>query len=208
MVHVGAFLALSSVVIVTPGQDMALTLRNALRGRRTGVATGLGITSGTAVWTVAASVGVAAVIASSAPLFLALRLAGALYLLWLGAHALRAAVRRRREDHPAATVAAPPLSARKAYRQGLLSNLGNPKVAVFFTSFLPQFARPGHGAFLALLALGFLFCLLGTVWLTVYALAVARAGDVLRRPFVRRVVDAVSGAVLVAFGFRLALERR
>lgn len=208
MTHVGAFVGLSLVVILTPGPDTALTLRNALRGRRVGVATGIGVTSGIAVWTVAAAAGVAAVVAASEPLFLALRVVGGLYLLWLGAQALRAAVARRAQRHEPAPVGATPLSPATAYRQGLFSNLGNPKIAVFFTSFLPQFARPGHDAFLALLVLGFLFYAITLAWLTFYALAVARIGDVLRRPSVRRALDAVSGTVLVAFGVRLALERR
>ena len=96
-----------------------------------------------------------------------------------------------------------------AYGQGLLSNLGNPKMAAFFTSLLPQFA-PGGGdaSFLGLLALGLLFCAMTLLWLSAYAVAVARAGDVLRRTGIRRALDAVTGAVLVAFGLRLATERR
>jgi threonine/homoserine/homoserine lactone efflux protein len=90
----------------------------------------------------------------------------------------------------------------------VLSNLGNPKMAVFFTSLLPQFAPTGGAAFAVLLALGLVFCLLTLVWLSVYAVVVARVGDVFRRPNVRRVLDAITGAVLVALGVRLAFERR
>jgi threonine/homoserine/homoserine lactone efflux protein len=92
-----------------------------------------------------------------------------------------------------------------AYRQGALSNLGNPKIAVFFTSLLPQF---GGTSFAALFALGLIFCALTLAWLAAYAVVVARAGDVLRRPAVRRAIDATVGLVLVAFGLRLATERR
>jgi threonine/homoserine/homoserine lactone efflux protein len=81
-------------------------------------------------------------------------------------------------------------------------------MAAFFTSLLPQFAPGGETSFAGLLALGLLFCALTLVWLSAYAVAVARAGDVLRRPRIRRVLDAVTGAVLVAFGFRLATDRR
>jgi threonine/homoserine/homoserine lactone efflux protein len=94
-----------------------------------------------------------------------------------------------------------------AFRQGALSNLGNPKMAVFFTSLLPQFAGPGAG-FLDLLALGVLFAVLTVAWLSAYAVAVDRVSLVLRRPLVRRALDAVTGAVLVALGLRLATERR
>ena len=120
---------------------------------------------------------------------------------------LRAALRRRR-DATSGTRAAQPLAPATAYRQGLLSNLGNPKIAVFFTSFLPQFTTGGRGAFTAMLLLGLAFCALTLLWLTAYASAVARAGDVLRQPVVRRVVDGLSGVVLTLFGVRIALERR
>jgi threonine/homoserine/homoserine lactone efflux protein len=90
----------------------------------------------------------------------------------------------------------------------VISNLGNPKMAVFFTSLLPQFAPTGGGAFAVLLALGLVLCLLTLVWLSLYAVVVARVGDVLRRSTARRVLDAITGAVLVALGIRLAFERR
>ena len=94
-----------------------------------------------------------------------------------------------------------------ALRQGLLNDLGNPKIAVFFTTLLPQFA-PAHGpAFATLLAFGVLFCAMTFVWLCAYSAAVARAGDALRRPRVRRALDAVMGAALVALGVRVATER-
>ena len=89
----------------------------------------------------------------------------------------------------------------------MLSNLANPKMAVFFTSLLPQFAG-GEGAFAGLLALGLVFCAMTLAWLAAYAVVVDRAGRWLRRPAVRRAIDAVTGAVLVALGLRLAAERR
>jgi threonine/homoserine/homoserine lactone efflux protein len=92
--------------------------------------------------------------------------------------------------------------------QGVLNDLGNPKIAVFFTTLLAQFA-PAHGpAFLTLLAFGLLFCAMTFAWLCAYSVAVARAGDALRRPRIRRTLDAVMGAALVALGVRVAAERR
>ncbi len=93
-------------------------------------------------------------------------------------------------------------------RQGLISNLGNPKIAVFFTSFLPQFVPTHHSQFFALLTLGLLFCAMTLAWLAAYSVLVARAGDLLRRSSVRRALDGLTGVVLVGLGFRLALERR
>jgi threonine/homoserine/homoserine lactone efflux protein len=195
--HPLAFLAVAVVVIVTPGPDTALIVRNTLvGGRRNGVRTAGGVVSGIAVWTLAAAAGVAAVVAASHPLFVGLRSVGAVYLVWLGLASLRAALRREQRPHRTAG------GAGGGYRQGLLSNLGNPKVAVFFTSLLPQF---GSG-FLDLAALGLLFCGMGAVWLTGYAVAVSRARDAILRPRLRRALDAVTGLVLVAFGVRLAAE--
>ena len=204
LANLAAFLAVAALVIVTPGQDTALTIRNTLLGgRRAGVLTAAGVAAGQAVWALATSVGLAALVAASEPAFLALRLVGAAYLVWLGLHSLLAALRRvpageRRVPRDAG------LTPRVAFRQGGLSNLANPKMAIFFTSLLPQFAS----SFAGLLALGLLFALLTVVWLAAYAAVVARAGGVLRRPAVRRVLDAVTGVVLVALGLRLATERR
>jgi threonine/homoserine/homoserine lactone efflux protein len=198
----GAFLAVSAIVIVTPGQDTALTIRNSfLGGRGGGVATAAGVSTGQALWAVAASAGIAAVLRASEPAFIALRLLGAAYLVYLGGRAIVAAIRGQRVEKEAA---GPRLRPRAAYRQGVLSNLGNPKMAVFFTSLLPQFAA----SFAGLLALGAVFCTMTLVWLSAYAVAIARAGGVLRRAKVRRALDCVMGAALIAFGLRLAAERR
>ncbi len=198
-----AFLGVSLLVIVTPGQDTALTIRNTLAGgRRGGVATGAGVAAGQATWTLATSAGLAAVLVASESVFTALRIAGAAYLAYLALEALRSAVRGR---EPAVRAGRFGLSRRAAFRQGALSNLGNPKMAVFFTSLLPQF---GGTSFLSLLGLGLLFCSLTLGWLTAYAVVVARAGDVLRRRGVRRALDAALGTVLVALGVRLATESR
>ena len=197
-----AFLAISSLVIVTPGQDTALTIRNALLGgRRAALFTALGVSAGQALWALASAVGVAALLAASEPVFLALRLAGAAYLVWLGVQALVSAVRRR---NPELVHECTNLRARVAFRQGILSNLGNPKMAVFFLSLLPQFGS----SFGALLALGLVFSCLTLVWLSAYGAAGARAGDFLRRSRVRRALDAAMGLVLVALGLRIAGEAR
>jgi threonine/homoserine/homoserine lactone efflux protein len=204
LAHAAAFLGVSALVIVTPGQDTALTVRNSLLGgRRAGAQTALGVALGQAVWAFATSVGIAAVLRASEPAFLALRLAGAAYLLYLGARTLSSALRAPGGE---AVGLADSRGRGRALYQGLLSNLGNPKMAVFFTSLLPQFA-PG-GSFAALLALGLVFCSMTLAWLTAYALAVARAGDVLRKGRIRRWLDGVTGAVLVALGLRLASESR
>jgi threonine/homoserine/homoserine lactone efflux protein len=205
--HLAAFLGVSAIVIVTPGPDTALTIRNSLLGgRRAGVFTAIGVSSGQATWTLATAAGIAALLAASGPAFVAVKILGAAYLVWLGAQSLLGALRGRSRRH-SETVKRGSLGRRVAFRQGILSNLGNPKMAAFFPSLLPQFAPQQH-AFPVLLGLGFVFCLMTLVWLTAYAFAVARAGDLLGRPAIRRAVEAVTGAVLVALGVRLATERR
>ena len=200
-----AFVGVSAVVICTPGQDTALTIRNTLAGgRRNGVATAVGVAGGQGIWTLAASAGLVALLSASEPAFHALKLAGAAYLVYLGTQSLYAALARRGHRRVRdRDVQAGPI---RGFRQGVLSNLGNPKMAVFFTSLLPQFAPGGSASFPALFLLGLLFCSLTLAWLTLYAVAVAKAQRLITGR-VRRALDAVTGVVLVAFGVRLAAER-
>ena len=206
MTDLAGFFALAIVVIVTPGPDTALTIRNTLIGGRTaGLATAVGVALGQATWSLATSVGVAALLVAAEPAFAALKLAGAAYLIYLGTQSLWSAFRGR----PAAATdrSVGRVRAVVALRQGILSNLTNPKMAVFFPSLLPQFVATDAPPFLALLALGIAFCVMTLTWLSAYAFAVARAGDVLRRSAVRRTVEAITGLVLVAFGIRVAAPR-
>ena len=201
--HLAAFFGVAVLVIVTPGQDTALTIRNSLLGGRlSGLCTALGVSVGQCAWAIATSAGLAALLVASEPAFVALRLFGAAYLVLLGVQALRAAIGRR----PTGMIGGGSRAGRPAvgFRQGLVSNLGNPKMAVFFPSLLPQFAH----SFAALLTLGLVFAAMTLLWLSAYAVIVARAGDLLRRPRIRRTIDAVVGTVLVAFGVRLASEAR
>jgi threonine/homoserine/homoserine lactone efflux protein len=197
-VHVLPFLAVSAIVVITPGVDMALVTKNALlHGRAAARATALGVNLGIFLWTLAAALGLAAVIAASAAAFTAIKLAGALYLVYLGVRALLG-------SHERAAVVA----RGSAFRQGLASNLLNPKIAVFFTSLLPQFVDAAHARPQDLLLLGVLFNCMGVVWLLTYAELAARGRDVLGRPRVKRTLDRLTGVALVGLGARLAFERR
>jgi threonine/homoserine/homoserine lactone efflux protein len=204
-----AFLGISAVVIMTPGQDTALTIRNTLLGGRpAGFATALGVAVGQASWTMAASVGLTALLVASEFAFAAIRMIGAGYLVYLGTHTLWSAIRPGRAADRVGDSRAVAMTPRKALRQGILSNLGNPKMAIFFSSLLPQFVAPGSSTFAAMLVLGLVFVSMTLVWLSGYAAVVARAGHVLNRPRIRRAFDAAMGAILVAFGARLAIDRR
>jgi threonine/homoserine/homoserine lactone efflux protein len=200
------FATVAILVIVTPGPDTALTIRNTLLGGRSaGIAAALGVSTGQVIWALLTSVGIAALLAASEPAFAAVKLAGAAFLVYLGLKSLVAALRRNAPDP--FEVRARRLVPLSSFRQGLVSNLGNPKMAAFFPSLLPQFVSGGDAAFWPLLALGLVFSLMTLVWLTAYAVAVARAGSVLRRPLVRRALDATLGVVLVALGVRVATAR-
>jgi threonine/homoserine/homoserine lactone efflux protein len=205
------FLGVAVVMIVTPGPDTALTIRNTLAGgRAAGLGTAVGVCSGQAIWTLAAAAGVAALLVASEPAFLALKYAGAAYLVFLGLQTLAGALRPGTRHAHSATAPAPHarLTTRSALRQGLISDLANPKAAVFFTSLMPQFTPTEGPAFPVLLGLGLLFSLMTFAWLALYASAVDRLSELLSRTGVRRAIDATMGTVLMALGGRLALEKR
>ena len=200
-----AFLGISLLVIATPGPDTALTVRNTLLGgRRGGGFTAAGVAAGQAIWALATSAGLVALLVASEPVFEAVKWLGAAYLVWLGAHSLWGAWRG--QAAPGAAVApSARLSPVTAFRQGLLSDLGNPKMAVFFSSLLPQFSDASFGS---LVALGFAFAAMTFTWLLAYAVALSIAGNFVRRRAIWRSIEAVTGAALVALGLRLASEQR
>jgi threonine/homoserine/homoserine lactone efflux protein len=203
MDNVAAFFGVSALVIVTPGQDTALTIRNTLAGDRVGgVFTAVGVSTGQASWALATSVGIGALLVASEPVFTAIKVVGSVYLVLLGARAIYDALRSPRKsavDTPETSVG---IAAVAAFRQGLLSNLSNPKMAAFFTSLLPQFAH----SFSGLLTLGLVFSVMTLAWLTVYSLVVGKAQAVLRRPRVQRAIEATMGIALIALGARLVTE--
>jgi RhtB (resistance to homoserine/threonine) family protein len=202
------FLAISVLLIVMPGPDTAMVTKNALMGgRRSGIYCAFGVALGLTLWSIAAALGIAALLQASAVAFLVLKVAGAIYLVWIGIQMLRS-----RDPAAAATATghgvAPHARGGTALRQGLLSDLSNPKIAIFFTSFLPQFVHGDGPVFAALLMLGLVFALITLAWLAAYGAAVGHASGVLRRPAVRKTLDRITGVVLIAFGVRLAFEKR
>lgn len=205
-----AFLAVSAVVIATPGPDTALTIRNTIAGGRgAGIATALGVSVGQVVWVVATSLGLVAILLASEPIFHALKLAGAAYLAYLGIQSLRSALRTSAGvagSEPIAVHAS--LSGRKAFRQGVLNDLANPKMAVFFASVLPQFAPQEQGILSQLVLLGFVFAFLTLLWLALYASVLSVAGIWLQRSRVQRWLEGVAGAALLGMGVKVATSER
>jgi RhtB (resistance to homoserine/threonine) family protein len=205
--NITAFAGVAALVILAPGPDTALVTKNALRhGRRAALATSFGVVSGLIAWTLAAALGIAAIVRASETAFTVLKLVGAAYLIYLGVQALRASRRGHGADMPVGD--GPPQQTSRAYRQGLLSNLANPKIAAFFTGFLPQFIAPGVSVTVPFLLLGAIFVAMTLGWLCIYALVASKAGGLLTRPRVRTALDRVTGVVLIGLGLRLVTERR
>jgi threonine/homoserine/homoserine lactone efflux protein len=203
-----AFLGVSLVVIIVPGPDTALTLRNTLRGgRAAGLASTLGIATGQVFWALATSLGIATLILASQPVFFAVKIAGAAYLVLLGALSIHAVLRGvvAAPDQPIPSTKVPQ-SAVRAYRQGVVSNLGNPKMAAFFTSLLPQFVPNHHTTFAMLFSLGVIFAVLTLSWLTLYVTVAGVFRRILSRARVRQWIEGVTGTVLIALGIRVAIE--
>jgi threonine/homoserine/homoserine lactone efflux protein len=200
-----AYLLVAAVLIMTPGPDTALVIRNALgSGSRAATATAFGVGLGIAAWAVASVLGVGLLVEASATAFTIFKLAGAAYLAYLG---IRSLIGRKPVASGTDAVPAQRLSDGAAFRQGLLGNILNPKAAAIFVTVLPQFVAPGDSPLrLILMLLAFEAILLP--WLTMYGHLVARAGRTRRAEQFRRAMERVTGVVLVGLGARLALERR
>lgn len=191
------------LLTVSPGADMALVAKITLeQGRRSALLATIGICSGLLVHATASALGLSVILATSAEAFTLLKLAGAAYLVYLGVQALRSSFRH--DDVAAVT----PRRAASPFLQGLLSNVLNPKVAIFYLTFMPQFISPGDNVLVRSLAFAVAHGIMGVAWLTAYAYVLSRIGVFLARSGVRRWLERVTGGVLIALGVRLALERR
>jgi len=203
-----AFLGVAALLIVTPGPDMALIAKHALGGgQRAGLLASAGVLTGLVGWALLAALGLAALLSASATAFAVLKLAGSAYLVFIGLQTLW-----QSRQTPAADTdlqATPSTNSRLTpYRQGLFSNLLNPKVGLFYTTFLPQFVAADDPFLTKTVLLALLHLILSVAWLVWYVRIVVKASEMLRRPIVRRWLDRTTGAVLVGLGLRLAMERR
>jgi threonine/homoserine/homoserine lactone efflux protein len=200
-----AWVALSALLIVTPGPDTALIIRNALAaGPRASTMSSLGVAAGTLVWVTASAVGVGLLLERSSTAFTILKLAGAAYLCYLG---LRSLFSTQREEVGAPIAARSRLNAKTAWSQGLFSNLLNPKTGAFFVTVMPQFTIPGDPPIrLVLMVAAFEVMLLA--WLIAYGHVVSRLGRSGLGTRVRQVMTRLTGLVLIGLGARLAFERR
>ncbi len=200
-----AFAGVAALLTLSPGPDMAVMLRNVLRGGQAVVVpTALGTCAGLLAWGAASSLGIAALMAASAELFLVLRLAGAAYLVYLGVTAFRAALAG--DPREAQGVEHEPMTRWAAFRSGLLTNLLNPKIGVFYATLLPQFIPPGAPPLVTSVALAGIHAAENIVWLIVYGWLLARFGDRILRGRGRQLLEGLTGTVLVVLGVRVAVD--
>jgi RhtB (resistance to homoserine/threonine) family protein len=204
--QVVAFAGVAAALTVAPGADTMLVLKNAVRGGRSaGWATTAGILSGCLLHAVLSAVGLSVILMRSALAFQSVKLAGAAYLVWIGIRTFRGGGRTDAGEQPL-RAAAVPLAA--SFREGFVTNVLNPKVSVFYLAFLPQFISPGDPVLAKSVLLACIHNAMGALWLGSLSAVAARGRTWMSRPRIRRGIARVSGAVLVALGVRLALERR
>lgn len=205
-----AFVGIAALLTILPGVDMALVAKVTLRdGKRAAFFTSLGISCGLPVHAAASALGLSVILNTSATAFTIVKIAGALYLGYLGIQTLRHAAQPRTPGPGFAGPGRAPFKGtrrRQAFVQGFLNNVLNPKVALFYLTFLPQFINPGDSVLLKSLFLAGIHVTLGLIWLTTYAYAIDRLGRIVQGA--RRWLERVTGVALLGLGARLALERR
>lgn len=199
------FLLLSLFVVMSPGIDTALiTKRTISDGRKDGYQMALGITTGSLVHTFAAAFGLSAILMKSAVAFEIVKYVGAIYLIYLGVSSFitrkKKAVSEEEENLDEIK--------KSAFKQGLLSNVLNPKVAMFFLTFLPQFVKVGENATKQLVIMGVIYTLLSISWFFIYVFFINYLREWLMSPKVQRVMEKATGLVLIGFGIKLAMDSR
>jgi threonine/homoserine/homoserine lactone efflux protein len=208
--HLWAFLVVATLLAVTPGADTLLVARNVLgRGRTAGLATIAGIAAGCFVHATLSAVGVSLILVRSAEAFHVLKWGGAAYLIILGIQSIRSWWRADAVA-PAAATDQDRMGARRlrSFMEGLLTNVLNPKVGLFYLAFLPQFIRPDNPVFARSLLLGGLHVGIGIVWLSLLSVSLVRIRPLVESRLWRARLEGASGTVLIALGVRLAAERR
>jgi threonine/homoserine/homoserine lactone efflux protein len=202
------FITITVVLTITPGADTILVLRNVLRGGfRDGVYTSIGICSGLFVHATLSALGISMILVSSATLFSIVKMFGAGYLIWLGGVSLLSAIRQTR-----AIVISPTqlntknLSLLRSLREGLLSNVLNPKLAVFYLSFFPQFISKSEAVFPKTMCLASIQFVIGVIWLSLLSLIIIQAKALIVKPPVRSSLEGLSGGILIALGLKISLQ--
>jgi RhtB (resistance to homoserine/threonine) family protein len=200
------FIVLSLFVVMSPGIDTALITRRTISdGRKDGYKMALGITTGSLFHTFAAAFGLSAILMQSAVAFEIVKYVGAIYLIYLG---LSSFIARKNEKDNNSEYQVHMNMKKSAFKQGLFSNVLNPKVAMFFLTFLPQFVKAGEEATGQLVIMGIIYTILSITWFLIYVFFINSLRDWLMSPKVQGIMDKATGLVLIGFGLKLALGKQ
>jgi RhtB (resistance to homoserine/threonine) family protein len=210
MVNTSVFLVMCILLIILPGPDTAIATKNTLTvSRKGGLQTILGSCCGLLIHTCAAVIGLSAIIVKSAYIFAVLKYVGAVYLCYLGIKTLWT-LRTIRTQSPVVQDEASiehKYSQQSCFKQGFLTNVTNPKVAVFFLTFLPQFVDGNSGTFFPFLIMGLIYTALTMLWFIFYVYLLDRISAFMKKPSTKAVIEGLTGAILIAFGIKLAFEK-
>ncbi|EJS75804.1 LysE family translocator [Bacillus cereus] len=201
------FIIMSICLIILPGPDTAMATKNTLvAGKVGGVKTVFGTCVALLIHTLAAVIGLSALIVKSALLFSIFKYVGALYLIYIGIKALLA-VRNKEGVNTNDVAISNDNKHTSCFRQGFLTNLLNPKIAVFFLTFLPQFLNPNHNTFIQLLVMGLTYLILTVIWFAFYIFLIDKISAFMKKPKTQRYIQGLTGIVLIGFGIKLAFEK-
>ena len=201
------FVLMCIFLIFLPGPDTALVTKNTLTARRIGgLKTALGICCALLIHTSAAVLGLSAIIVKSALLFSVFKYVGAVYLIYLGVKTLWS-LRKKEEAASVEMNTKSQFENTSCFKQGFLTDILNPKVAVFFLTFFPQFVEPGSNTFLPFLIMGITFTVLSAIWLLLYVYLINQISAFMKKPKAQNIIEGITGTILIGFGIKLALEK-
>ena len=201
------FVVMSILLILLPGPDTAIATKNTLTvGRKGGLQTIVGTCSAILIHTLAAVIGLSAIIVKSAFLFTVLKYVGAVYLVYLGIKTLWA-MKKNGLSTDSEIPTENKFETNSCFKQGFLTNMLNPKVAVFFLTFLPQFVSPGTETFFPFIIMGVTYSILTAIWFVCYVYLINQISTFMKKASTQKVIEGVTGAVLIAFGIKLAFEK-
>lgn len=205
MTSIPLFIIACVLLIILPGPDTAIVTKNTVvAGRKGGMQTMLGSCVGLSIHTIAAVAGLSAIIVKSAVAFTVLKYVGAAYLCYLGVRTLMNMRAKKTDVDEELLVEAMGSS---YFKQGFITNVTNPKVAVFFLTFLPQFLAPGADAFWSFLVMGIIYTVLTFAWFFFYVVLLDKVRNFMKRPSTQASIEAITGVVLIGFGIKLAFEK-
>jgi RhtB (resistance to homoserine/threonine) family protein len=201
------FVIMSILLIILPGPDTAITTKNTLAvGRNGGLQTLLGTCCALLIHTSAAVLGLSAIIVKSALLFSVFKYVGAVYLVYLGVKTLWS-LRKKEVSASVGMNSKNQFEHTSCFKQGFLTNILNPKVAVFFLTFLPQFVDPGSNTLLPFLLMGMTYAVLTAIWFFLYVYLIHQINAFMKKPKTQSIIEGITGTILIGFGIKLALEK-